>query len=287
MPLLGHATPQDPIGHQRRARRRCDAHRRGGSLWGLSALMYDIHGFKVTSLEFLPLTSPTAGLAKMAPGARLLTGDGKVEVPRILRKLGRTDASRTMVIFDGEKRFGAWATFQKVRDYVALAIFDDTNILDGPRFKSHLNRTGEIWWDTKNLPARLFQRESVPLQRFLAPLNDNVTVQTGSSRTIRWQGAVNQLDTAHFSIVRGGAWLNEAQVAKMQRCGLGPVRRFAVRAAPRRRRSSGAAGSNTQNQRPQKFFCPRKSQLAEYKAAGANVPQSTCRAALKRHSECE
>ena len=38
-----------------------------------------------------------------------------------------------MVIFDGEKRFGAYETFERIRNKVALAIFDDTSINDGPQ----------------------------------------------------------------------------------------------------------------------------------------------------------
>ena len=46
-----------------------------------------------------------------------------------------------------------------VRRHVALAVFDDTNIVDGPRFKAHLAQSGEVWWDTTMLPEELFRRD--------------------------------------------------------------------------------------------------------------------------------
>ena len=161
--------------------------------------MYHLHGFKVTSLEFLPLAGATTGLVQMAPEVKLITGDGAVELPRLLSNLSPAETARTMVIFDGEKRFGAWKTFEKVRQHVALAIFDDTNIGDGPHFKAHLARTGEVWWDTSMIPQQLFHRERAPLRHMLAPLN-------AAAKGLRWHGGINDLEKFHFSVVRGGAW---------------------------------------------------------------------------------
>ena len=105
-----------------------------------------------------------------------------------------------MVIFDGEKRFEAYKTFNRVRDRVALAIFDDVNVgqlhaitnvptrqpanpptrqtrrpadpppgcqpppVNGKRFCSMLDGSKQVWWDTRD---KLFEsyrdREKVPL----------------------------------------------------------------------------------------------------------------------------
>jgi len=66
----------------------------------------------------------------MAPGVRLLNGDGRKWIPELLKdvKQGSEEAQSTMVIFDGEKRFEAYRTFNRIRDKVALAIFDDVNV---------------------------------------------------------------------------------------------------------------------------------------------------------------
>ena len=161
--------------------------------------MYHLHGFEVTSLEFLPLSGATTGLVQMAPAVKLVTGDGAVQLPRMLGNLSAAEAARTMVIFDGEKRLGAWKTFEAVRPHVALAIFDDTNIADGEKFKAHLRKNGEVWWETSMLPSELFKREQAPLKHMLAPLNEG-------AKGLRWHGGVNDLAHFHFSIVRGGAW---------------------------------------------------------------------------------
>merc|ERR1711990_1381068 len=105
--------------------------------------MYAVHGFRVTSLEFLPLDGPTAAMAAMASDVVMITGDGKKVVPELVFNMSAHEASRTMVIFGGEKRFDAYPTWQKVKSRVALGIFDDTNI-DG-RFDPYLTKQGEVW----------------------------------------------------------------------------------------------------------------------------------------------
>ena len=57
-----------------------------GRFGGLSAFMYALHGFKVTSLEFLPLSGPTAALARAFPEMTLLTGDGSKVLPELLHR---------------------------------------------------------------------------------------------------------------------------------------------------------------------------------------------------------
>tara|TARA_B110001452_G_scaffold57670_1_gene44726 strand:+ start:4261 stop:5370 length:1110 start_codon:yes stop_codon:yes gene_type:complete len=167
-----------------------------GRYGGLSALMYAWHGFDVTSIEFLPLTGATIALKQLAPNIRLLDGDGSKLLPEILGPLDAATAARTMVIFDGEKRFGAWKTYEKIKDKVAVAVFDDTN-LEAREFRRMLDRTNQIWWQTSDPWFRDFLcREEAALE-LIAPL----TQYRG-----RWMGGVNHLEVFDFAILRGGAW---------------------------------------------------------------------------------
>ena len=64
-----------------------------GRYGGLSALMYALHGFKVTSVEFLPLDAATVALKAMAPTdnpIELIDGDGTQHVGKY--HLGRAIA---------------------------------------------------------------------------------------------------------------------------------------------------------------------------------------------------
>lgn len=173
-----------------------------GRFGGLSAYMYSLHGFAVTSIEYLPLSGPSEGLAKLAPAVRQLTGDGSVLIPQLVRNMSAHEAARTMVIFDGEKRMGAWPTFTKVRDAVGLAIFDDINVGRGhAAFTSMLSATGQIWWQTAD-PSfdRLFgAREQRTMRPLLAPLKT-------AAGDRKWHGNVHLLERFHFAIVVGGGW---------------------------------------------------------------------------------
>ena len=53
---------------------------------------------------------------------------------------------QTMVIFDGEKRFEAYQTFNRIRNKVALAIFDDVNVVNGRKFCRMLDESKQVWW---------------------------------------------------------------------------------------------------------------------------------------------
>ena len=64
-----------------------------GRYGGLSALIYALHGFKVTSVEFLPLDAATVALKAMAPTdnpIELIDGDGTQHVGKY--HLGRAIA---------------------------------------------------------------------------------------------------------------------------------------------------------------------------------------------------
>ena len=162
------------------------------------------------SIEHLPLGSVENAMSSMAPGIELATGDGKAEVIRLVRAMDPASAARTMVIFDGEKRHGAFATFQHVRAHVALAIFDDSNLGDGD-FTPQLARSGQVWWDTRNISSALFEREKHPLQlvRTMA-LSDN----TGGEWTV---GGLQELEGFHFSIVTGCAWARPSVQSSKER----------------------------------------------------------------------
>jgi hypothetical protein len=112
---------------------------------GLSSFLYSLHGFQVTSVEYLPELEVSLALSKLAPSVRQLDGDGSKLLPQLIGEMTQLQASRTLVIFDGEKRIKAYGTFSKMRSKVALAAFDDSN---QPGFRSFLEGKKEIWWET-------------------------------------------------------------------------------------------------------------------------------------------
>lgn len=189
-----------------------------GRFGGLSAYMYHLHGFEVVSVEFLPLSGATAALRERAPAIELVEGDGAKLLPTLLTP---KDAARTAVIFDGEKRLGAWQTFAKVRANVALAVFDDTNIgSDGEPFKRMLDEQKEVWWDTTDASwSPLIGREQGPLS-LLDPLREP------ASGCSNWHGGLADLQDFHFSIVRGGAWAGERAYTTEWAANHSSVRRY-------------------------------------------------------------
>ena len=116
-----------------------------GRYGGLSALIYAQHGFKVTSVELLPLAEVTSALRELAPSVRQVDDDGRAAVVRLVREAPAGE--RLAVIFDGEKRATAYETFAMVKPRLALAAFDDTN-LDGEHFPRLLRERRELAWHT-------------------------------------------------------------------------------------------------------------------------------------------
>eukprot|EP00966_Prymnesium_polylepis_P302494 6988460-Prymnesium_polylepis.1 len=51
-----------------------------GRYGGLSAFMYALHGFKVTSIELVPLDDVSRGLRHAAPSVALVDADGRTAV---------------------------------------------------------------------------------------------------------------------------------------------------------------------------------------------------------------
>ena len=162
----------------------------------------------MTSVEFLPLDAATAALKAFAPtDVTLLDGDGTEILPNLTLGLTPREAQQTMVIFDGEKRFGAWGTYEKIKKKVAVAVFDDTNIgADGLRFVKHLQRHEVQWGTTDALWECHRQAETAPL-KMLQPLQ---RLRASHGRRPSWHGGIQNLAAFHFSIVAGHAWRGQS-----------------------------------------------------------------------------
>ena len=151
---------------------------------GLSAFIYRHHGFRVTSVEYLPEDEPTAALRLMAPDIGIVDGDGSKMIPELVGAMSAREAARTMVIFDGEKRVQAHNTFKKIRDKVAFAAFDDS---EHPAFRAYLEREGEVWFETELAPTGRYQEL---LSMWYAMPKEWLRIQFQS----------------HTTLVRGGGW---------------------------------------------------------------------------------
>ena len=128
---------------------------------------------------------------------------GTMILPRLTLGLTQKEAQQTMVIFDGEKRFGAWRTYQKIKEKVAVAVFDDTNIgADGAQFVRHLKQREVQFGTTDSLWDCYRQTEKGPLS-MLQPLQQ---LKTADGRRPQWHGGIHNLAYFHFSIVAGLGW---------------------------------------------------------------------------------
>eukprot|EP00913_Durusdinium_trenchii_P003907 g3616.t1 len=85
-----------------------------GRYGGLSALIYALHGFHVTSIEFLPLGHVSAALGSHG-NVHLVDGDSRQKVVEVIEELQTSNAA-VAVIFDGLKRFEAYEVYQKSHD---------------------------------------------------------------------------------------------------------------------------------------------------------------------------
>ena len=154
---------------------------------GLSAFVYHLHGFKVTSVEYLPEDEPTAALRLMAPDIAIVDGDGSKLIPELVAAMSPRDAARAMVIFDGEKRVQAHQTFKKVRDKVAFAAFDDSEL---PDFRAYLESEGAVWFETETAPTGRY-RDLLNMWYRMPP-----ELQRIQSKS-------------HTTLVRGGGWARQ------------------------------------------------------------------------------
>ena len=189
-----------------------------GRYGGLSAYLYALHGFKVTSVELMPMPDVSRALARMAPTVELVDADGRAAVVRAVRSAPPEEG--IMVIFDGEKRHAAYETFRLVKQRVALASFDDSN-LDAGAFPRFLRDSGEEAWhlwdcgflrrhdDREQLAS--FERELVAAAQALLASRPGSTMEdlqaerlVDDQGRIIFHGGMEDLGRFHLSLVRGG-----------------------------------------------------------------------------------
>ena len=84
-----------------------------GRYGGLSAYIYALHGFQVTSIELVPLDDVSRSLRHAAPSVSLIDADGRTAVLDAVAKAAAGE--RLAVIFDGEKRLAAYETFRQIK----------------------------------------------------------------------------------------------------------------------------------------------------------------------------
>ena len=173
---------------------------------GLTAFMYRLHGFKVTSIEYGPTDEVTKAMRAMAPDIVLADGDGSKLIPELIAKMTPQEAARTMVFFDGEKRVFAYQTYSKVKDKVALAAFDDSI----PAFQQWLDSRKEVWWQAAAEPLYL-ARMGALINASNAKL-DAVSTRMGGHSTCRPGGAYKESSLcpkhspADTLFLIGGGW---------------------------------------------------------------------------------
>ena len=171
---------------------------------GISAYMYWLHGFNVTSIEYLPIYEVGKALHLLAPSIHVLNGDGHKLVPQVIDSFGPEVAARTMVFFDGEKRGTAYKnTYSLIKKRVAVAAFDDSNVnpksAPTPPFHAFLNDLGEIWYEANTSHADF------------RVLDAKQAVHIALHKTL--QHGVNRFIGDRTIFVPGGAWKADAQAA--------------------------------------------------------------------------
>jgi hypothetical protein len=182
---------------------------------GISAFFYAQHGFDVISVEYLPLKMVKRALSTMAPRVRQLDGDGSVIVPQLVGDMTSEDAAKTLVVFDGEKRDGAYETFSKIAQKVAVAVFDDTNV--DRSFRTRLIEPAhKAFVDTEGFA--MHHRLANPEWSALSARKIEVAmlkemIEWAKTSPI-WGYAYNyskeHFDHSHFIIVPGGRWARAA-----------------------------------------------------------------------------
>ena len=191
-----------------------------GRYGGLSAYMYALHGFRVTSVELLPLTEVSSALRSLAPSVRQVDGDGRAAVLQLVAEA--PSAERIAVIFDGEKRQTAYETYKRIASRVSLGVFDDTNLDDGT-FPKLLQDSGEDAWHTWDCAYMARHADARPLSTLAETLrsatqrvltkSDGVVAEKMKRQglvdvngRLVFHGGMEDLSRFHSSIVRGGAW---------------------------------------------------------------------------------
>lgn len=184
-----------------------------GRYGGLSAWLYSLHGFRVSSVELLPLSEVSEALRHRAPEVKLVDGDGRAAVQQIVRSAPATE--RLAVIFDGEKRQTAYETYLTVKGRIVLAAFDDTNLDDGA-FPRLLRDRGENAWHTWDCAFMERHSDAAPL----AQLSETLRAATATALQARdplpgrhkpgfsesqlvFHGGMEDLSRFHTTLVRG------------------------------------------------------------------------------------
>lgn len=168
-----------------------------GRYGGLSAAIYNLHGLGVDSLEYLPLDMVSLGLQLLTPKVVQQTGDDRVLAPDAVLKASAS-GKRVGIIFDGSKRFQAWGIYQKVKDKVAFAVFDDAR---ASGFGEWLNKWGAetktpVWWSMEQSYKKLFGKRDEQTLKF----KEDVL------RGHRFFGGLERLAGYEFAIIPGEAW---------------------------------------------------------------------------------
>mmetsp|Transcript_92713 Transcript_92713/g.207241 ORF Transcript_92713/g.207241 Transcript_92713/m.207241 type:complete len:339 (-) Transcript_92713:130-1146(-) len=169
-----------------------------GRYGGLSAAIYALHGFDVTSIEYLPMTMVTRGLRQLAPEVEILDGDDRFLVPQSVDRHYELK-HRVAVVFDGSKRWQAYQIFDRIADKVVFAVFDDVEIDKG--FIRTLNNNGRqrhqpVWYTFETSYKQRWHKKDAETLKFRHELVDSELMQGGLENLTRFQ----------FAIVQAGAW---------------------------------------------------------------------------------
>lgn len=173
-----------------------------GRAGGLSAYIYWLHGFEVTSIEYAPIDEVQLALKQWAPSIRILNGDGHELVPQVIEQLGEAKAAKTLVFFDGEKREAAYDnTFSLIKQKVALGLFDDSDL---GSFHNYLQEKESVWWSYNTSHPFVLKYEAKQKELY----KDVVLIASGMKSSIsELPGGANNLGYAgFFAAVKGGAW---------------------------------------------------------------------------------
>lgn len=120
-----------------------------GRMGGISLLHYAHFGFKLTSVELLPVDHVEESLRATHPEIQLLDGDGMTLVPKALSDIHEKDPSaRVAIIIDGPKGQMAIKLARKVLKNAVLVILDDQGVkydIGGPSCLSNSRRWRSIF----------------------------------------------------------------------------------------------------------------------------------------------
>mmetsp|Transcript_57675 Transcript_57675/g.159524 ORF Transcript_57675/g.159524 Transcript_57675/m.159524 type:complete len:384 (-) Transcript_57675:24-1175(-) len=102
-----------------------------GRMGGMSAYIYSLHGFSVTSVELLPVGSVERDLLAVDPSIRTLNGDGRELVPAALETIAQGASARVAVVLDGPKGRPAYELALRILRHTSISFvaLDDSQDL--------------------------------------------------------------------------------------------------------------------------------------------------------------